>query len=466
MERAHCVLGLSLASVALAAGSLHARQAERLSLADAVHEAIVRSAAATDARDAVTLAQSGQRLSESAVSPQLTVDALGSFGQSNLANQTYGARFSQQLTTGTAIRANLGAASSQNQLGTYYSGTTTFAITQPLLRGFGGEAVRRDLALAELRTEDARRQQTLAEQQTALVMAAAYYRIASQAKLVDVADLALARAHALLDASEAKLALGKVSKLDVLRAQQLVVAGELQALDARTAVENAKDDVRLLLRRDALFDFTVESAIPAPAAVPPLDQLLALAAGRRLDLEAASSGVREATMRQASTADAGRPQLDVTVQMTRNRVAESLRSAFGFDAFQLGTFAGVSVPLDRTPAQTANQAATIQLARANRDLELTRLRVAQDVRTAYRERERLARTVEQADAAVGFAEQEVELATLRYQRGLSNNLDVVTAEGSLLNARALRFRALADAAVADLRLKAATGTLDPATEFR
>jgi outer membrane protein TolC len=92
--------------------------------------------------------------------------------------------------------------------------------------------------------------------------------------------------------------------------------------------------------------------------------------------------------------------------------------------------------------------------------------VAQDVRMAWREQARLARTLEQADAAVGFADQEVELATLRYQRGLSNNLDVVTAEGSLLNARALRFGALAAAAVADLRLKAAAGVLDPATEFR
>jgi outer membrane protein len=466
MTRAQRIVALSLAGVALGTGPIHARQAERLRLADAVREAIAQSASAMDAGDAVTLANAGLRLSHSQVSPQVTMDALGSFGQSNLANQTYGARFSQQFTTGTQVRANLGALSSQNQIGTYYASTTGLAITQPLLRGFGGEAVRRDLALAELRTGDARRQQVLAAQQAALSMAAAYYRIVTQTKLVEVADQSLTRARALLAASEARLALGKVSRLDVLRAHQLVVQGELQALDARTAVENAKDDVRLLLRRDVDFDFTVESAIPAATAVPPLAQMLDLAAGHRIEIEAAAASVQEASMRVASAADAGRPQLDVTLQMTRNAVADSLRSSFGRDAFQLATFAGVSVPLDRTPARTANQAAAIQLARANRDLELTRLRVAQDVRAAYRERERFTRTLEQADAAVGFADQEVELATLRYQRGLSNNLDVVTAEGSLLNARALRFGALAAAAVAELRLKAAAGMLDPATEFQ
>jgi outer membrane protein TolC len=466
MTGAQRLFVLSLAGVVLGAAPMLARQAEVLRLADAVHEAIARSAATIDARDAVTLSEAGLRLSQSQVSPQFTLDALGSFGQSNLANQNYGARFSQQFVTGTQVHANLGAMSSQNQLGTYYASNTALAVTQPLLRGFGGEAVRRDLALAEFRTEDSRRQQVLAEHQAALSMAAAYYRIVTQTRLVDVADQSLARARALLEAAEAELALGKVSKLDVLRAHQLVVQGELQALDARTAVENAKDDVRLLLRRDAAFDFTVESAIPAQAAVPPLEQLLAVAAGRRLEIEAASSAVREATMRLASTADAGRPQVDVTLQMTRNRVADSLRTAFGLDTFQFATFAGISVPLDRTPARTANQSAAIQLARANRDLETTQLRVAQEVRIAYREQARLTRTLEQADAAVGFAEQEVELATLRYQRGLSNNLDVVTAEATLLNARALRFSVTADVAVAELRLKAAAGIFDPAAEFR
>jgi outer membrane protein TolC len=396
----------------------------------------------------------------------VTFDALGSFGASNVANQTYGARFSQLFTTGTEVRANVGAMSALNQLGAFYTSNTSLAITQPLLRGFGGDAVRRDLTLARMRADDARRDEVRVEQQVALAMAAAYYRIAAQARLVDVADQALARAKALRESSQARLALGKVSKLDVLRAEQLVVQGELQALDARTAVENAKDAVRLLLLRDASYDFAVEPDVPMPAAAPPLDVALAAAAAHRVEIDAASSLVREATMQLASATDAGRPQLDVTLQMSRNSVANSLAGAFSAGPYQLATFAGVSVPLDRTPAETSRQTAAVALDRATRQLEETRLRVAQEVRMAWREQARLARTLEQTEAAVGFADQEVELATLRYQRGLSNNLDVVTAEGSLLSARALRFSALADASVADLRLRAAMGVLDPARDFR
>jgi outer membrane protein TolC len=59
----------------------------------------------------------------------------------------------------------------------------------------------------------------------------------------------------------------------------------------------------------------------------------------------------------------------------------------------------------------------------------------------------------------------VEVAQLRYERGLSNNLDVITAEGARLLADLQRVQALADAAVAELRLRAVMGTLDPRTDI-
>jgi len=56
---------------------------------------------------------------------------------------------------------------------------------------------------------------------------------------------------------------------------------------------------------------------------------------------------------------------------------------------------------------------------------------------------------------------ECDVARFRYQRGLSNNLDLVNAETGLLAAEARRIGAIAELAVARLYLKAALGTLDP-----
>src|SRR5262245_29933257 len=124
-------LGAVIIGVWMCSAAVLARDLPVLGLADVVREAIARSSAALDAREAVEIAQAGQRVADWNVSPQLSVDALGSFGQSNLANQSYGTTFSQQLTTGTRLRANVGALTSQNQLGTYYASTTSVQLTQP-----------------------------------------------------------------------------------------------------------------------------------------------------------------------------------------------------------------------------------------------------------------------------------------------------------------------------------------------
>lgn len=58
-------------------------------------------------------------------------------------------------------------------------------------------------------------------------------------------------------------------------------------------------------------------------------------------------------------------------------------------------------------------------------------------------------------------DREVEVAQLRYDTGLSNNLDVVSAESRLMLAESRRIQALADAAVARLRLRALLGVFDP-----
>ena len=82
-----------------------------------------------------------------------------------------------------------------------------------------------------------------------------------------------------------------------------------------------------------------------------------------------------------------------------------------------------------------------------------------------RERDRLIRSVVAAETSVDISKREVEVAQLRYETGLSNNLDVVTAEASLLQSEGRRIQALADSAVAELRLRAVLGIFNPRTDI-
>jgi outer membrane protein TolC len=67
---------------------------------------------------------------------------------------------------------------------------------------------------------------------------------------------------------------------------------------------------------------------------------------------------------------------------------------------------------------------------------------------------------------VEVGEQQLRLATLRYQRGLASNFDVVDAEGGLIQARTALVGLLTSYQVARIELLRVTGGLDVATEFQ
>jgi outer membrane protein TolC len=94
-----------------------------------------------------------------------------------------------------------------------------------------------------------------------------------------------------------------------------------------------------------------------------------------------------------------------------------------------------------------------------------RTRIADEARRAARAQTRLQQSLEMADTAVEFARKELELAELRFQRGLSNNLDVVNAEANVLAAESRQIGTLAQLAVARVSLRATLGILDPREDF-
>jgi outer membrane protein len=82
------------------------------------------------------------------------------------------------------------------------------------------------------------------------------------------------------------------------------------------------------------------------------------------------------------------------------------------------------------------------------------------VRRAVRDLDQIRKSVELQKAAREVAEQQHRLATLRYQRGLASNFDVVEAEESLVLARSALVSLLARYQVERVDLQRTLGTLD------
>ena len=432
-----------------------------LELSEAVAEALARNDRVVDAQDSIRTASLSQELALSAFTPKILPNLRGSIGQTDLSNQRYGVGFSQLLETGTRISGNLDAITSQNQFGNYTNSDVTLQASQSLLRGFGRTVTRRDTAAASRRADGAARSLRLTEQQVAVDVASAYYRLVAGEQLLRVATQGRTRSVALMEASRARLRVGRLSRLDVLRTQQLVAEGDLRVLNAQTAVDEAADQLRMLMLWAPERGFRVISDIPAPGDFGVLSEATAMALANRAEVALARAAIDDAERSAAVARNALLPQLDAGVAVTRRETADRLGASFGLDRFRFATFFEMSTPIDRTPQRVALQSALIEVRRRQRDLEAQERQIQLEVRSVHRQAARVQRALELSESRVGLARQELEAATYRYGAGLADTFDMVTAETNLLAAEAAELGLRSQLAIAWLRLRAALGVLDP-----
>jgi len=190
-----------------------------------------------------------------------------------------------------------------------------------------------------------------------------------------------------------------------------------------------------------------------------------IALANRLDLKSRRAFAADAENQIRFSRNQLLPQVDVNFAFTRRETAPSFRDSFGLDAYKFAKFFPISSPVDRTAQQVEFQHAIIDRERRHRETQTLERQISDNVKQIVRERDRLIRSVVAAETSVDISKREVEVAQLRYETGLSNNLDVVTAEASLLQSEGRRIQALADSAVAELRLRAVLGIFNPRTDI-
>lgn len=438
---------------------------QTLTLKEAVDLALLQNDRIHAAADAIEEARLARRAAQAAFRPAFVPRILGALGNADgLSNQSYGFDLTQRFPTGTELQASVGTFSSRNQLGSFYYSDTTLSIAQPILGGGGVDSARRHIESAERSIDTAIGAHQAARQTVAIEVAAAFYAIVAQQQVVDVAAKAVERAAHLLAVSEAKLGIGKVSQLDVLRARQLAREAESQLLDAHAVAEDAADQLRLLTGLTPQDQFVIRVEIPTAVETAVLEEAVTVARDVRPEVRRARQALAAAQQTARSARKPPLPRVDFKLALTRRETGDTLRSSLGLDGFRVVPFLGISLPVDRGGPGAADIAAA-DVARRERELRGAQMRAEMDVRRALRHQQRLVQSLAGADDSVEFASRQVDVARVRFERGLSGNLDLVSAEGDLLAAQSRRSSVAAALAVARLEVKAAMGTLDLAADF-
>jgi outer membrane protein len=438
--------------------------APTISLAAAVRAALQQGFTVLDSRDAVSASRWREKSAVADFFPSLTP-----VYQRGEGRNVFGLDLQQRLPwTGGTLTAT-GRYLTEPEVDAPFPRTTELRLllTQPLLRGVGPNATFFELTNARRARQGQERSLALAEQRTAVEVAAAFYAVIAQRQLLEVARQSLERTEALKRSSDARLEVGLASKLDVFRA-------ELQSAQARDAMLRSESGLATALER-----FRAQLALPPgdpvepeAAELPatddvfePVPVLVERALATRLELLEARDLVSDAR-RSASLAKQNLlPQLDLNVGVTQLGYGSSFGTAWGAGDRQVNVFLSASYPLPQASERATRAVALLQVDSRQRAVRQSELEVEQQVRQALRELEQIKQSVVLQRQAVEVADQQRRLAVLRYERGLGSNFDVVDAESNLVTARSALVQLVTSYAVARLDLKRVTGTLEVEAEF-
>lgn len=463
--RVSCFLSLALSLPALSMAQAGAPDYV-LTLEGAVKLALINNLNLQASVDSVQGSHISESLAQSRFRLQITPSYARGIGQETVVDQRFGLEVSKLLPYGTTVTGRYNIDQASNNFGNYNNSNLSLGVTQPLLQGFGRKTTEYDLVNARRSLQSSERNLEVTRQRLAVDVVSNYFNIVRQQGLVDVAEKSLERNRELLRASQARLEVGLASKLDVFRVELQLSQAEGALILRKEALELALDSLKFNLGLSPVDQVALEIIEPEyePVTVD-LDTLTSQAIANRIEVREERDRIHDADRSLSLSRHNLLPALDLNLRYEQRGVVGSTYSSFVFPGSAFNAFLSTSYPLDRSSEKASFARGQIDSNAARRSLKLLEYNIVNQVRAAARNLERTGKSILLQERNIDFAEKQLRLATLRYQRGLASNFDIIDAENNLIQARSNYVSLVADHRVAQIELKRVTGMLDLESEF-
>jgi outer membrane protein len=297
-------------------------------------------------------------------------------------------------------------------------------------------------------------QERLARQQVAEVTALTYLEVLRTARNVTSAQANIDLANALLKLAQDQRAAGVATGVDVTRAETRLAQERVGLAQAETSAEQAALNLQRVIGVPLGSPLTL--ADPLRFTVEPLpDPAVAVtqALSDRAEIRVSEAQFKMVDLERKAVKDEYLPSLaflgDYGISgITPTNTALPTRRV----AVQL------NVPIfNGGLTQGRLSVATSRAREAELQLSSVRGQVEEDVRLALSALRTTVERVRAADEQLRLAQRELEMARDRFSAGVADNLEVITAQTSLANARSAQDEALAVYNAARLNLAAALG---------
>lgn len=341
-------------------------------------------------------------------------------------------------------------------VGTRDNYTWAFDIKQPL---FAGGAIRENYALARLGVDIADFETQACRLDTILQVKTAYFSILKSERMLDVArqSEALLRAH--LDNTQGFYDVQMIARNDLLRAEVELANGRKYALHAANAVDMAKSQFNIILRRPINAAVEVQDTMNALPPVPSLDECLKEAEGKRPEIKAAELKLRQGQSAVRIARSGYYPSLNAVGHFQRfgdkPDVAGTLyqdKESWYVSAAASWTFWEWGRTKDRVDA---GKARVNQMEYALAEI---RDQVRLEVKRSWLELKDAEEQVSVTFKAIAQAEENFRISQERYKEQVGTATEVLDAQTLLTRAKADYANALGDYQIAYARLERAMGS--------
>lgn len=414
-----------------------------------VRMALTQSDEAFDIRDAHTLSVMEVRSEENVFDWQLSPDS--SFGaQEGSTAYTLGVSGSRKNRFGGEVYGGVDGSYREGLGSAYRFGSgATVGYRQSLWRKFGEEYNTLGLFLAQGNAEIVQ-QQRIDRQENLLIEAVGrYYSVTLNRQMIGIRELSLKRSRGYFEAADAKARSGLISKVDLYRAKINFLEQKKQLGTIRRAFENAREEALYLINEEQLaspfddpirpfslagFAFDEAALIDRYPQWVQMEQRIAMLQRRRAN--ARSDLAPDLTLDLSYRRSGNAPHAEA-LQWERSDWAVTVGSSYAFNRFS---------------EKQQIQRLDLQAASLRRDRNSLRRDIFKTLRTLRISYEQLSEASEIELLKQEQAKAARDVAKVRFNRGLSGNLDLIDAENAYLLAQINYLSALISHNLAALEL--------------
>ncbi|MHC5210488.1 MAG: TolC family protein [Planctomycetota bacterium] len=314
-------------------------------------------------------------------------------------------------------------------------------ITQPLLRGFGGEIVREPLTQAERDVLYEARVYERFRSTFAFDVTSRFFAILRQLDRLENERENEKRVQTLRERNEAFAEAGLLNEIEVDQARQDELASRNRLIEAERDLQTALDDFKLFLGLPigTELPLAIEGYLTIDRweflALEPSEQVvIALALSRRLDHLTTVERFEDAERRVVVARDALRAGLDLEVSAdAASPLGEPGKISLDDTAWRVDLL--VDLPIDRLPERNAYRASLIDLEQARRNVEESADSITADLREELLFLQAARESYEIQRNAVDLAVRRVESSELQLEAGRVDTQTVLDSQNALLDVR-------------------------------